>query len=137
MKITSHIKNAFEWWLQGLLYFCPHSFKRSIGLYPDQITVELKDDSVIFKRFSVDSNEPIEIQRFMIADDVQRLSVLTWLHEYQKKHVKISLLLSDTSFLKKISAFLQQLNLIFERRLAMSSIAEHHLVRIRHITITG
>ena len=98
----SHFRNAIAWWLQGLFFFCPASLKRSMGLSPDKITIEIDEDQVIVKRYSVDSNEPLDIQRFTRTDDVQRSSVQKWLHEQQAKHI---LVVPGKLLLKKILSF--------------------------------
>jgi len=105
MKMLTQIRYAIDWWLQGLSYFCPPSLKRSMGLSPDKLTIEFNDDHVLVKRYSVDSNEPLEIQRFVETDDLQRMSVLKWLYEQQEKHAKIILLVSEKIFLQKTLSF--------------------------------
>jgi general secretion pathway protein L len=105
MKVLTHIRYAIDWWLQGLSYFCSPSLKRSMGLSPDKVTIEFNEDHVVVKRNSIDSKEPFEIQRFVETDDIQRMSVLKWLHEQQAKHAKIVLVVSEKIFLKKTLSF--------------------------------
>lgn len=103
--MLTHFRVAINWWLQGLSYFCPSSLKRALGLSPDMITVEFQEQQVIVKRYSVNNNEPLDIQRFVRTDDVQRLSVLKWLHEQQDKHAKTILLVPESILLKKTLSF--------------------------------
>jgi general secretion pathway protein L len=105
MKMLTQIRYAIDWWLQGLSYFCPSSLKRSLGLNPDKLTIEFNDGHVVVKRYSIGSNEPLEIQRFVETDELQRISVLKWLLEQQEKHAKIILLVSEKIFLKKTLSF--------------------------------
>jgi general secretion pathway protein L len=105
MKMLAQIRYVIDWWLQGLSYFCPSSLKRSLGLSPDKLTIEFNEDHVVLKRYSIDSKEPLEIQSFVETDDLQRLSVLKWLHEHQEKHAKIILLVSEKIFLQKTLSF--------------------------------
>lgn len=105
MMITAHYKKFIAWWLQGLAFFCPQSFKRLLGLTPNQITIEFGDEQVLLKHYSVDSPEPLDIHTFSRSDEAQRMSALNWLHEQQEKHAKITLLLPEKLLLKKMIHF--------------------------------
>jgi general secretion pathway protein L len=105
MKMLAQFRYAINWWLQGLSYFCPASLKRLLGLSPDNLTIEFNEDHIVLKRYSIDSREPLETQSFVKTDNLQRISVLKWLHEQQNKHAKITLVISEKIVMKKILFF--------------------------------
>lgn len=105
MKKFIKFKDVIEWWLQGLAFFCPAFLKHLMGLSPDKITIEFHEEQVMIKHFSVDSGAPLDIQSFVKTDDVQRLSVLQWLHKRREKNAKVVLLVAEKILLRKTLSF--------------------------------
>lgn len=104
MNVFDAIRQAIDWWLKGLAFFCPPSLKRSIGLAPDKITVEFNNKRVTVKHFSVDSVKPLAIKYFEQSDDIQRASVLKWMGERQH-NTNTVLVVPENMILKKSLSF--------------------------------
>jgi len=97
--------DAIKWWTEGLGYLCPASVRRAFNPVPELITIEFKDQQVIFKRYTENSKEAFEIRQFIKTDDIERAVVLNWLQEYSQNNCIVSLIIPDEHFLAKKMAF--------------------------------
>ncbi len=97
--------DAIAWWTEGLGYLCPASISKVFNPVPALITIEFKEQQVLFKRYSNSLKEASEIRQFVKTDDIERAVVLSWLQENLQHNCYVSLIIPDELFLTKKMAF--------------------------------
>ncbi len=97
--------DAISWWASGLGYLCPVSIRKILNAIPELITIEFRDQQVIFKRFTDNSEKALEIRHFNTSDEIERVTVLNWLQEQLEQSTEVSLIIPDEFFLKKKMVF--------------------------------
>lgn len=101
MNILKNITDFFAWWLQGLAYLLPEGVKQVLNPSPDILYIRSGRDVISFDHYHGSSQTLIESRTLPRDNSSERLIILEWIKELQKKDVLCALLLNDEDLLTK------------------------------------
>ena len=101
MQTDTSIKYFIAWWLEGLSCLMPVSVRRFLQFIPDRITVEFRNNQVIFKYYVKGSDTPDDEQAFILDGDQNNASLLQWLQKNDGTNTEIVILIPENDVLRK------------------------------------
>ena len=100
MDVNQRLKDFLEWWGQGLLLLLPKRWLARLRYQPDTVTVEQRDDTLIFRRYAGTDRELSAERTVSMEDEPGKVDVKHWLNE-QADSLKLILLLPRENQLQK------------------------------------
>jgi len=101
MQTDTKIKYLIAWWLEGLSCLMPVSLRKLLQFIPDRITIEFRNNQLIFKYYAKDSDTPDDEQAFILDSDQNNTPLWQWLQQHGGKNTRIVLLVPKVDILKK------------------------------------
>ena len=100
MDTRQQIKDFFEWWGQGLLLLLPGRWLAWLRHQQDTVTVELRDNALLFKYYDGNTRLLREERTVPRDDETRKAAINSWLNQHEKSP-RLNLLLPANEYLQK------------------------------------
>ena len=98
--VQGQLKDFFKWWGEGLLLLLPARWLARLRHQPDTVTVEQRDDTLLFRRYTGADRQLSAERSVAMEDEAGKAAVKEWFGE-QAASPKLVLLLPRESALQK------------------------------------